>query len=604
MTTVPDIPPRFRWLHRLACIVGVLALTVCGQAAEPKFTAILDRDTIGMGETATLSLTFEGIHPQGSPQLPPIQNLRVEGGVNFSQSSHIDVNSGQSTSSITFRYTLVPTREGEINIPAFNITLGGKQLASQALKLKVLKSGDSPPDESGAGKAAFVRLVVPKAEYYLGEVFPVEFQLFFQDAQDIQQPALRTDGFTIVKQPPHTVAKAQANGMMYNVVTFKLSLVAAKTGPVKLGPFESKLSLQIVKRGPGPRDPFEAFGFLGRRVDLKPVTLVSEAPVLNILPLPTNNVPPGFTGSVGTFAIQVQAGPTNVAVGDPITLRVRIEGKGTLDSIALPSLDDWREFKAYPPTSKVESNDPLGITGAKTFEVVVTPQNTEVKELPPLAFSYFDPELKSYRTIAQPAVKLTVRPSAPQQQPTVLAGGGTETAPQTRDIVHIKLRAGALGMISPPLVQQSWFLGVQAVPLLAWMAAFVWRKRQDNLANNPRLRRQLAVRETVRAGLAQLSHLAAANQAQEFYSTVFRLLQEQLGERLDQPASAITEEALENLAALGADAALVQSLHELFQQCNEARYAPASTPQQLAGVTTQADAALKGVQQLGAGGAR
>jgi WD40 repeat protein len=37
-----------------------------------------------------------------------------------------------------------------------------------------------------------------------------------------------------------------------------------------------------------------------------------------------------------------------------------------------------------------------------------TEQNAEVKELPSLALSYFDPELKQYRTLTQPAVKLSM----------------------------------------------------------------------------------------------------------------------------------------------------------------------------------------------------
>jgi hypothetical protein len=568
------------------------------RAAEPKFTASLDRNTITYGETATLSLNFEGVSPGGTPQLPPITNLVVHG---VSTSTQMQFGTGGSSSTVSFNYTVSGKEPGEIAIPTFTVEIGGKKLTSQPLRLKVLKAGDNVADAGGQNQLAFVKLIVPKNEFYVGEMFPVEFQLYFQDAQDLQQPKMNTDGFTIGKQPGHTMAKAQVNGMVYNVVTFRLSLAAARTGPLKLGPFEAQLNLRLPRRSP-QRDQFDPFGFFGRQVDLKPATLVSDAPVLNILPLPTNNVPPGFSGSIGSFTMTLSASPTNVGVGDPITLRVRIEGRGTLDSIALPSLDDWREFKAYPPTSKVESDDPLGITGAKIFELAVAPQNAEVKALPPLSFSYFDPELRSFRTLTHSPVQLVVRASAlPPQQPTVLAGAGDVSPTATRDIVHIKLRPGALGVISPPLIQRPWFIGLQAVPMLAWMAAFIWRRRQDELANNPRLRRQLAVQQTVRTGLQELAQLAAANRAEEFFSTVFRLLQEQIGERLDQPASAITEEAVESLSGLGADAGTAGALHEIFQQCNEARYAPQSTPQELAAFAAKVETALRAVQALQTG---
>src|ERR1039458_2584419 len=72
-----------------------------------------------------------------------------------------------------------------------------------------------------------------------------------------------------------------------------------------------------------------------------------------------------------------------------------------------------------------------------------------------------------------------------------------------------------------------------------------WLKRTDNLANNPRLRRQRAVAQLVASGMDDLKKYAAANQPDELFATLFRLLQEQLGERLDCPASAITENVIE-----------------------------------------------------------
>ena len=88
----------------------------------------------------------------------------------------------------------------------------------------------------------------------------------------------------------------------------------------------------------------------------------------------------------------------------------------------------------------------------------------------------------------------------------------------------------------PPLVARPAFLVTQSVPVLAFLAAFIWRKRADNLANNPRLRRQRAVAQLVASGLNDLKKFAAANQPDEFFALLFRLLQEQLGERLDCPA--------------------------------------------------------------------
>ena len=67
-----------------------------------------------------------------------------------------------------------------------------------------------------------------------------------------------------------------------------------------------------------------------------------------------------------------------------------------------------------------------------------------------------------------------------------------DTAAQLKpatDIVHIKSRLGTLAHMRAPLIQQTWFVALQGLPLLAWLSVLIWRKREDSLANNPRLRR-------------------------------------------------------------------------------------------------------------------
>ena len=140
---------------------------------------------------------------------------------------------------------------------------------------------------------------------------------------------------------------------------------------------------------------------------------------------------------------------------------------------------------------------------------------------------------------------------------------------------------------------------MQSLPVLAFLAAFIWRKRVDNLANNPRLRRRRAVAQLVASGMDDLKKYAAANQPDEFFATLFRLLQEQLGERLDCPASAITENVVDEHALLrGAPAALRDALREQFQLCNQARYAPVRGTSELNSVARQFEKLINELQEL------
>jgi len=103
----------------------------------------------------------------------------------------------------------------------------------------------------------------------------------------------------------------------------------------------------------------------------------------------------------------------------------------------------------------------------------------------------------------------------------------------------------------------------------------------------------------VRDGQEELRRLAADNKSEEFFATLFHLLQEQLGERLDLPASAITEAVLqEHLRPRGAPETILTPLQELFQTCNLVRYAPIKTSQELAAIIPKFEGVMRELRQL------
>jgi len=569
------------------------------------FTATLDRSTMTLGETVTLSLTFTGGEPQTVPTPPASPNLRID---YVGPSSQVSIINGQVNSIVTHNFTVTPRQAGDFTIPALTAEVGRERLHTEPLSLKVLQPGAPPPEAVNSGsQLAFLRLVLPKKEIYFGELLVAELQLYLRsEVRNISQfhlPGLNAEGCNVGKLVQGNQRQARLGNSAYNVIPVMTTLKPVKTGSITVGPVTASVVVQIAsqnrRRGIFGEDFPDWFpGFGGG--EQKQLSLATEKEELQVLPLPTENVPAGFNGAVGSFTMAASAGPTNLTAGDPITLHVRISGRGALDSLALPDLGGWRDFKTYPPTTKVETTDPLGLQGTKTFEEVVVPQSADVKALPAISFSFFDPDQKSYRTLTQPPVALVVRPGAAAPTPTVVAANaraGQDAPPPTQDIVHIKPRLGMVAQIAPPLVQQPWFLALQAVPVVAWLSALLWRRRAELLANNPRLRRRRQVAQIVRQGLVELRQQATDKKSDEFFATLFRLLQEQLGERLDLPATAITEAVIEeHLRPRGVPEANLAALHELFQTCNLARYAPIKSSQELAAIIPKVEAVLRDLQ--------
>ena len=449
---------------------------------------------------------------------------------------------------------------------------------------------------------AFVRLIVPRKEVYAGEPFPVEVHLYWQNAQAINMPQLQAEGFSVGQMPKPAQTRTQIGNTVYNLAVFKLAATAARSGNLTLGPAEDNLTVLIPVNSPRrSRDPFESFFGGGQQFQQRPTTLTSDVVAMRVLPLPSQNVPEGFSGAIGSYQLSVSAGPTNVGVGDPITVRVQISGRGPIDSILYPAQNQWRDFNTYPPTSKVETSDELGLVGTKSFEQVIIPQNHEISALPPVRFSFFDTGSKTYRTLTGPSIPLTVRPSGVTATalPSLTNSSGGN-APQTADdIIHIRPRLEASSGAAFPLYGRAGFLALQGVPVLVWLALLVTRKRIEALANNPRQRRQREVAQRVKEGLKALRVHADARQSDQFFALLFRLLQEQVGERLDLPATAITEAVVdERLRGRGLPDDAVKSLHELFQTCNVARYAPVQSSQELTALIPKLEGVIRELQKF------
>src|SRR5438552_4086656 len=399
-----------------------------------------------------MSLRFEGGLPADVPAVPNVAGLSF---ASIGQSRQINIINDQTSSVLNYNFLVRAAQPGDYTIPALSALVDGKTLSSQPLKLKVLKSGQPTPESEVIGKNAFLKLVAAKNEVYLGEVLPLEIRIDTRQGNIRKTPKLSQDGFTVGKMIQQQVTKTAINHQYYSLLVYKTFVIPAKTGRLLLGPATMLLAV------PHPNARVSVFGEI---IDWMDVTLATDALPIEVRPLPTNNVPADFNGAVGSYSLNLALSTNAVTVGDPITLTVQIGGHGPIESLTLSSMEKWRDFKIYPPITKVETTDQFGLDGTKTFEQAIIPENADMKELPPLTSSFFDPEQNSYRTVTHPATPIIVRPGpAAPAQPAIVAAptpGATEPKPATA-IVHIKSRLGTLARIRAPLLQQTWFCALQ-----------------------------------------------------------------------------------------------------------------------------------------------
>src|SRR6266513_1916439 len=343
------------------------------------------------------------------------------------------MNNFNVTSSVVYDYTIMPLQAGTFIIPPQTIRVGGNSLRTPQLRLNVTdslgRSSRSSRDvqPANANKLVFAELIVPKKTAFVGEMVPVEIRLGFDPRARpklIDGPEIAGQGFTAQKLQQSGENLETINGRSYDVVTFKTAVAAARAGKFEIGPVKAKAQVLTARRPSSSRSrsPFDLFNLddpfsdpffadpFGQFSERRDIEISSEPIALEVKPLP-QNAPQSFSGAIGNFTMATDAKPKSVQVGDPITVTSTISGRGNFDRVSAPVLEDEHGWHKYPPSSKFKQDDEVGISGAKSFETVLSP-NEKKQSLPMLAFSYFDPAKEQYVTLRSGTTPITVQGSA------------------------------------------------------------------------------------------------------------------------------------------------------------------------------------------------
>ena len=73
----------------------------------------------------------------------------------------------------------------------------------------------------------------------------------------------------------------------------------------------------------------------------KPLTLHTDGATVKIKPLPTQGRPADFSGAVGQFEVSNEVSAKNGTTGDPLTLKIKIEGRGNFDRVMTSRSDEF-----------------------------------------------------------------------------------------------------------------------------------------------------------------------------------------------------------------------------------------------------------------------
>lgn len=577
--------PFFRrvGLALLACVF--FATMVRGE--ELSVQAAFERDRVAVGETVQFQLVISGMHRRADAPEIAVDGLAIHYFAP-SQSSQMRIENGRMTSSstLTHIYQVTPQRAGTFTIPSLIIDADGTKLRTQPVTLRVEREGGNTGSSNagGNGRMAFAEFVVPKRTLYLGEAVPVELRLYVDSRVRFQleaMPLIEGEGFTKAKLTEPRQERARKDGKEYDVIVFRTALTPSRAGQVKFGPSEVAFNAQIPqeRRRDRPRslleemlgdDPFNDPFFSPMRVQR--VTAKADEIQFEVKPLPVADRPKNFSGAVGDFKLSAEGNPHRLKIGDVLTMKLTVSGRGNFDRVNAPAIVDSSGWQVYPAKGDFKGDDPLGISGTKTFEIAVIPEMKKT-EMPDYEFAYFNPSTEKYVTLTAGRGPLDVtgspappaaRPSLPVAKPAASPPAGAETPPRPADIVGLRYDEGRILRGFEPLHEQRIFWLVQIIPLaglLCWLGLRM-RRTDEASARVARLRREKS--ELWRKLRQDGSHA-------DFLDTAARLV------RLDTAlATGRSEHSVDATLARNSrslDAATAETIEDLFNARAELLYA-------------------------------
>ena len=555
------------------CLIAIAAPV---RAAQAGISARIQPQSIGLGEFAQLAVTVKGSRP-AEPDIPNVAGLEI---VHVGQQSSMQSINGAVSLNVTHIYHVTPDRVGSFTIPpiavagagstqpiAFRVDkgAGGQMQRSPSQGRPALpaprgtSSNDEPVDANNP--SAFLRVVMPKHELIVGELVPVEVKAYFRAGVSVALnglPMLSSDAFALNKlsdQPEQT--RESINGTPYTVVTWTTAISAVKAGDYPLN-LDLPVMLRVIERGrrrSGGHDPFQDFfgddspfsdsffdDFFGGATE-KPLTLHTDGTLVKITALPTQDRPTGFSGAVGKFDVTSETTATSGTAGDPLTLKIKITGRGNFSRVTTSGLPASADWKSYKPNERFEPSDSSSTTGTKTFEQAIVPMKAGTQEIPAIHFSYFDPDTQNYVTKKCAALAVEIAKNtapAPVVDPPAATASKSDQKPSPDGLAADQTIPAHATSSLRPLILTPWFIVVNASVLVALAIGAVISTVRTRRTRDPLRLQRAAAEQALNESLAAMDGALHDKDAPRFFDAARHVLRERLAAQWHVPASQVT----------------------------------------------------------------
>ncbi len=576
-----------QFLIKLVICISVVQVSLTAQS----FRASVSSTTVGLNDKFQVFFTFDGQELGAAKNFSPPdlnKDFIVLSGPN--QSTSMQIINNAVSSSLTYSYYLQPRNLGKYTIGSAKIIYKDEEYKTEPIRIEVVpgapKPKENPPQsdnvsEKEIAENLFVRASVDKQRVYKGEQVTVTYKLYTRLDIAAQMSVSKLPAYQgfwaeeLETSSNISFTTEVVDGRQFRVGVLKrAALFPSQTGELAITPFELKVPILVKKKrrtGSIFDDLFDDPFFGGR--ETYEYTAKSNTLRITSLELPNENVPSSFSGAVGEFSLNAKVDKSEVKANEPMSLKLELSGTGNLSLIKVPEIRLPAGFEKYEPKIIDQINRSNKISGKKTIEYLLIPRLAGKSTIPPIEFSYFNPNSKSYVTLTTSSFSINVLKGEGAADVAYVPKEGIKVLGD--DIRFIKTNLGNIQKSNELIVLNTGFWAAVVFPLFALIGLVAWKRRSDKLSGNVQLLRYQRAEKMAKSRLKTAKSLMVENKQIEFYDEISKALFGYLEDKLQIPKAELTLEAvLQKLQQANLKQDVLDNLKNCAEKCEMIRFAP------------------------------
>lgn len=490
---------------------------------------------------------------------------------------------GVSSFSKTYTYFLTPKSKGTFILGQAEITINEEVYKTFPIEIEVTEAVEKPNDPNNIDYLTDenIRLVaeISNSSPFLNEGLTVVYKLYFRnpisitDVQELESPSYGDFWSSKIN-----IGRAQVNprgrykGEPFNEVVWqKVVLYPQKSGKLDLEPLTLNLSLTV------PSNRRDLFGRRILRQGQK--TITAGRRILNVKPLPLEGQPESFSGAVGEFDFDVILSKDELKASESFQAKIKVDGKGNLNLFKLPEINVPNTLEVYEPERSEKIKTTLtGTQGSIEENYTIVPQYQGKYPIPQIQFSFFNPKMKTYKTLSSQELIVDVYEGPTSGIPSSNKTVGVSKTPLVISdsafrFIQLDTKLNPIKTDSFWLSFRFWLLFSSAFIFLILgylINRFIIQKSEDSISTKQRLAEKLAKKYLSSA------KKAFGNQVQ-FYEALERALHNYLKAKLKIETSELSKAKIESLLKdKKVESDVAKKFILVFENCELARYAPGS----------------------------